>query len=47
MLTTHSTLNIHDNLEGMAILDGKIRFAASGRLELVNDTTRSIGKEEG
>ena len=39
----HPTLDMHFNLEAMAILDAGIRSASSGRMELVNDTTWCIG----
>lgn len=39
----HPTLDMDNNLEYMAILDAGIRSAASGKVELVNDTTWCIG----
>ena len=39
----HPTLRLDLNLDAMAILDAGIRAADSGRLELVNDATWSIG----
>ena len=39
----HPTLDPDLNLEMMAILDAGIRAAASGKLELVDDATWSIG----
>ena len=39
----HPTLEMLFNLEAMAILDTRVRSAASGRLELVNSATWCIG----
>ena len=39
----HPTLDMHQNLEVMAILDAGIRSANSGQVELVNDATWCIG----
>ncbi|MDI7277505.1 MAG: Gfo/Idh/MocA family oxidoreductase [Anaerolineae bacterium] len=39
----HPTLQMEHNVEVMAVLDAGIRSAASGKLELVNDATWSIG----
>jgi len=39
----HPTLDPHQNLDVMAILDAGIRAAASGKIELVNDATWCIG----
>ena len=39
----HPTLDMHFNLEAMAILDAGIRSASNGRMELVNDATWCIG----
>jgi len=39
----HPTLDMHRNLEAMAILDAGIRSAASGKIEAVNDSTWCIG----
>jgi predicted dehydrogenase len=39
----HTTLDMHFNLEAMAILDAGIRSAESGKMELVNDANWCIG----
>jgi predicted dehydrogenase len=39
----HPTLDMHQNLDVMAILDAGIRSANSGKVELVNDATWCIG----
>jgi predicted dehydrogenase len=39
----HPTLEMNQNLEVMAILDAGIRSAASGKIELVNDGSWTIG----